>query len=87
MKDESWLPRVGEPMAEYLMTNRYRESASEITFSNFRGQEETNYMFWRHLTPSQRLELHTIMTASLYVHELEKNTDKHIFEIEFNVHN
>jgi hypothetical protein len=83
MDDESWLPRVDEPMEEYLNTNRYKKSSSEITFSDFKGQEEANYIFWRHLTPTQRLELHTIMVTSLYSDEINRNPDGTFFEVKF----
>lgn len=85
MEGESWLPRVDEPMAEYLKSDRYRKSFSELTFSDFAGQEEANYAYWHHLTPSQRLELHTIMVTSLYKDTLLKNTANQIFEIVFTV--
>jgi hypothetical protein len=84
MNDEAWLPRIDEPMEDYLTSERYRRSATAIIFSDFNGQEETNYFFWRHLTPIQRLELHTIEVASLYAAEINKNADKCIFEIVFN---
>ena len=64
--DSTWMPRVDEPMDEYLRSDRYRNSFSGITVSDFKGQEETNYEFWRHLTPSQRLQLHTLMVQTLY---------------------
>ena len=75
MDDESWMPRAEEPMEDYLKSDRYRRSFTSITFSDFKGQEETNYAFWRHLTPSQRLELHTIMVKSLYSDMSKKHTD------------
>jgi len=83
MEDEALLPRVDEPMGEYLVSERYRRSRKAITFSDFGGQEESNYAFWRHLTPVQRLELHTIMVTSLYADEILKNADRLDLEIIF----
>ncbi len=83
MKNESWLPRVDEPMSEYLKSDRYRKSSVGITFSDFEGQEEANYEFWRNLTPAQRLELHTIMVSSLYADAPVVNVGKHVREIIF----
>jgi hypothetical protein len=83
MNHESWLPRVDEPMAEYLKSDRYRKSTVDITFSDFEGQEEANYEFWRNLTPSQRLELHTIMVSSLYADAPVGNVGKQVQEIIF----
>ena len=70
--EEDWMPKVNEPMEEYLRSDRFRSQTSTITFSDFKGQEEANYNFWRMLTPKQRLELHQIMIASLY-QDHEKN--------------
>ncbi len=83
MKNESWLPRVDEPMAEYLKSDRYRKSTMDITFSDFEGQEEANYEFWRNLTPAQRLELHTLMVRSLYSDAPVGNVGKQVQEIIF----
>jgi hypothetical protein len=83
MENEDWLPRVDEPIEEYLKTDRCRKTSSLITFSDFKGQEESNYIFWRHLTPSQRLELHTIMVTSMYANEPNTKHDKPFFEIVF----
>jgi hypothetical protein len=85
MENEAWLPRVDESMAEYLKSERYRKSSQGIVFSDFEGQEEANYTYWRHLTPSQRLELHTIMVSSLYAGALIQNNDRQVFEIVFTV--
>lgn len=83
MDDESWMPRVEEPMEEYLKSDRYKRASTNITFSDFKGQEETNYAFWRHLTPSQRLQLHTIMVTSLYSDISKKYTDNASLNIVF----
>lgn len=83
MNTESWLPRVDEPMTDYLKSDRYRKSSVDITFSDFEGQEEANYEFWRNLTPAQRLELHTIMVSSLYADVVTKNVEKQVHEIIF----
>ncbi len=85
MNEDELLPRVDEPMAEYVLSDRYRKSLSEITFSDFEGQEEANYFFWRHLTPSQRIELHTMMVNSIYKDTLPGNTGNQVFEIVFTV--
>ncbi|MEI6433639.1 MAG: hypothetical protein WCP32_02260 [Bacteroidota bacterium] len=85
MKDESWLPRFDEPMSEYLKSERYRNSSKGLIFSDFEGQEEANYAFWRRLTPAQRLELHTIMVSSLYADKVVKNGGRQVFEIVFTV--
>jgi len=77
------LPRADEPMAEYLNSDRYRKSIAELTFSDFQGQEEANYAYWRRLTPSQRIELHTIMVNSIYKDTLTRNTGNQVFEIVF----
>lgn len=83
MDDESWMPGVEEPIEEYLKSERYRESSSTLTFSDFKGQEEANYAFWRHLTPVQRLELHRIMVSSLYADGVKKDADNTPLEIVF----
>lgn len=83
MDDESWMPRVEEPMEEYLKSDRYKRASTNIIFSDFKGQEETNYAFWRHLTPSQRLQLHTIMVKSLYADVKTQNTDNNSLKIVF----
>jgi hypothetical protein len=83
MEDETWMPRVDEPMGDYLLSERYRKSQAMLTFSDFEGQEEANYIFWRHLTPAQRLELHTIMVTSLYADESNINATNPVFEIVF----
>lgn len=83
MEDDSWLPRIDEPMAEYLKSDRYRKASAGITFSEFEGQEEANYSFWRHLTPTQRFELHIIMISNLYADELNKNFHSSPIEIVF----
>ena len=83
MESEDWLPRVDEPMEEYLKTDRYRKPSSMITFSDFKSQEESNYFFWRHLTPAQRLQLHTIMVTSIYAAEISNRQDKPSYEIVF----
>lgn len=66
MEENEWLPRVDEPMEEYLRSDRYRQHSTTITFSDFKGQEEENYIFWRSLTPRQRLELHYLMIEAMY---------------------
>ncbi len=83
MEEESWLPRGDEQIEEYLKTDRYRKTSSGITFSDFKGQEEANYAFWRHLTPAQRLELHTIMVTSMYADEIRNRQNRSSFEIVF----
>jgi len=83
MEDESWLPGVNEPMEEYLKSDRYRKSSAKISFSDFKGQEEANYAFWRHLTPSQRIELHTIMISSLYRDKTPDSDHEQDFELVF----
>jgi hypothetical protein len=80
---QAWLPRVDEPMEEYLKSDSYRDSSTGITFSDFAGQEEANYDFWRHLTHSQRLELHTIIVSSLFADEFKKNKGRISLEIVF----
>jgi hypothetical protein len=85
MNDESWLPGADEPMGEYLKSNKYHKSAAEITFSDFKGQEEANYAFWRQLTPSQRIELHTIMNNSIYNAAFHKNAGNENFELVFTI--
>ena len=70
-------------MVEYLASERYKRSRAAITFSDFDGQEEANYAFWRRLTPVQRLELHTIMVKSLYADEIMVNADRPDLEIIF----
>ncbi|MEI7724010.1 MAG: hypothetical protein WCK09_02845 [Bacteroidota bacterium] len=85
MEHEEIMPRVDEPMEEYLKSDRYRKSSEGITFSDFKGQEEANYTYWRHLTPAQRLELHTIMVKSIYKDKVIRNTGKQVFEIIFTV--
>jgi len=83
MEENEWLPRVDEPMEEYLRSDRYRQHSTIITFSDFKGQEEENYMFWRSLTPRQRLELHFLMVKAIYPHELEKSSDIDLKDIVF----
>ena len=85
MEGEGLLPRVDELMEEYLKSDRYRKSLAEITFSDFEGQEEENYSYWRHLSPSQRIELHTIMVNSIYKDAFLRKTGNQIFEIVFTV--
>jgi hypothetical protein len=84
MESESWLPRVDEPMIEYLQSGRYRNSSPGIVFSDFKGQEEANYAFWRNLSNAQRLELHTIMSNSLYKNLWATKPEKVIYDIIFN---
>jgi len=84
MKENEWLPRLDEPMEEYLKSDRYRQNSSGITFSDFEGQEEANYSFWRNLTPRQRLELHFLMIETLYPNGAEKSRDENYKEIVFN---
>jgi hypothetical protein len=81
MEDESWLPGLEEPMGEYLKSDRYRKLSAGIVFSDFKGQEEANYVFWRHLTPLQRIELHTIMVSSLYADLVKENVRNQVFDI------
>ncbi|MBL7113972.1 MAG: hypothetical protein ISS19_18685 [Bacteroidales bacterium] len=81
--DEDLLPRVDEPMEEYLRSDRYRQYGMKITFSDFKGQEEANYRFWRSLTPRQRLELHVLMIEAVYQSEIEKSNDEKPLEIVF----
>lgn len=83
MEDESWMPHVEGPMEDYLKSDRHRRSSTNITFSDFKGQEEANYAFWRHLTPSQRLQLHTIMVKSLYLDIIKKHNDSASMNIIF----
>ncbi|MEI6890018.1 MAG: hypothetical protein ACOYM0_07485 [Bacteroidales bacterium] len=83
MEGDDLFPGVDETMAEYLKSDRYRKSSSGITFSDFEGQEEANYAFWRRLTPSQRIELHTIMVNSIYKDASNRNTGNQTFEIVF----
>jgi hypothetical protein len=83
MEDEPFLPRVDEPMEEYLKSDRYRQSSASITFSDFEGQEEANYAYWRHLTPSQRLELHTIMVSSVYRKNDSDPNNEQVLELIF----
>lgn len=66
MEDNEWLPRVSESMEEYLSSDRYHQHSKTITFSDFESQEEENYIFWRSLTPRQRLELHHLMIEAIY---------------------
>lgn len=83
MENQDWLPRVDEPMEEYLRSERYRQHKSDIVFSDFQGQEESNYHFWRKLTPMQRLELHTIMVYELYGTDPDNTIKGEPFEIQF----
>jgi len=83
MDNESWMPRAEEPMEEYLKSERYRKLSTGIVFSDFTGQEEANYAFWRQLTPAQRLELHTIMVSTLYADTIKMNPDQSPLEIIF----
>jgi len=83
MEDSNWLPRADEPLGEYLQSDRYKKSAGVIFFSDFEEQEEANYAFWRHLTPSQRLELHKIMLESIYSSANVKNNFSEPLEIVF----
>jgi len=83
MEEESWLPGVNEPMEEYLKSDRYLKSSAKIRFSDFKGQEEENYAFWRHLTSSQRIQLHTIMISSLYRDKEPDNDPEQTFELIF----
>lgn len=73
--DEEWMPRVDEPMEEYLRSDRYGNYSTILTFSDLESLEEANYRFWRSLTPRQRLELHRIMVDSLYQEKLKNNSD------------
>ena len=83
MEDESWMPRAEEPMEMYMKSDRYRKSSAVITFSDFKGQEEANYFFWRHFSPAQRLELHTIMVTSLYADVMQKSIENTTQDIIF----
>jgi hypothetical protein len=83
MDEGSWMPRAEESMAEYIKSDRSLKSSASIFFSDYKGQEETNYAFWRHLTPAQRLELHTIMVTSLYADVKQKSTDNTPLKIIF----
>lgn len=83
MDNENWMPHADEPMEEYLKSDRYRKSSCGIVFLDFTGQEEANYAFWRHLTPAQRLELHTIMVSSMYSDIVKLNPDQSPLEIVF----
>jgi hypothetical protein len=71
-KQEQPFPGVNESMAEYLKSEIYRESFKTITISSFEEQEESNYEFWAHLTPKQRLELHHYMISRFFANELAK---------------
>lgn len=46
-------------------------------------QEKSNYIFWRSLTPSQRLELHQMIIDSLYHEELTEDSNLPIGELTF----
>lgn len=83
MEDNEWLPRVDEPMEEYLRSERYLQHGSKLTFSDFKGQEESNYLFWRSLTPRQRLELHVLMIEEMYPNDIEKSNDADQYDIIF----
>ncbi|MBE0649078.1 MAG: hypothetical protein IH596_15005 [Bacteroidales bacterium] len=83
MEDNEWLPRVDEPMEEYLKSDRYQQHSTAITFSDFTGQEEDNYKFWSSLTPRQRLELHSMMIKEMYPHEAEDKSLSEFTDIVF----
>ena len=71
-KLEQPFPGVNESMADYLKSEIYRESFKTITISSFEEQEESNYEFWAHLTPKQRIELHYHMITQFFADELEE---------------
>jgi hypothetical protein len=54
-----------------------------ITFSSTEEQEESNYRYWRSLTPKQRLEVHHSMLIRIYADEIRKNKRKKFTTIIF----
>jgi hypothetical protein len=80
-KPEQSFPGVNESMADYLKSEIYRESFKTITISSFEEQEESNYEFWAHLTPRQRIELHYHMITGFFADELKQK--KKYNKIEF----
>ncbi len=85
MENPALMPKFDEPMEEFLKSDGYRKPSGEITFSDFQGQEESNYAYWRSLTPAQRLALHTIMVHSIYKDTVMRNSCNRGFEIVFTV--
>ncbi len=83
MEDDSCMPMASESMDEYLHSDRYIESSKVIFFSDFEQQEEANYNFWRHLTHTQRLELHAMMLRTIYPPTESENTTDQSMEIVF----
>ena len=71
-KPKQPFPGVNESMADYFKSEIYRESFKTITISSFEEQEESNYEFWAHLTPKQRIELHHYMISRFFENELIK---------------
>ena len=65
-KSKPLFPLANEPMVDYLSSERYKDSFKTITISSFEEQEEDNYIFWAHLTPAQRIELHYLMISTFF---------------------
>lgn len=81
-KTEQPFPGVNETLEEYFKSKAYKESFKKITISSFEEQEEDNYVFWAHLTPKQRLELHFHMISGFFADELNKKKRYHKIEFD-----
>ena len=82
-EEESLFPEANEPLADYLVSDRYKKYTRSIHFTSIEKQEEANHLFWRHLTPKQRLELHQMMLADIYGEDVEGDRPKEPIELVF----
>ena len=81
-KPKQHFPGVNESIVDYMNSKAYKESFTNITISSYEEQEEDNYVFWAHLTPKQRLELHFHMITGFFADELKKKKGYHKIEFD-----
>jgi hypothetical protein len=72
-KTEILLPQANEPLINYLTSQAYKDSFKTITVSSFEEQAEADYIFWGHLTPEQRIELHYYLITGFFPDVLKKS--------------
>ena len=66
--------KANEPLSAYLTSKEYFNKPGTITVSSFKEQEESNYEYWKQLTPGQRLELHYWLISGAF--NLRKKEDQ-----------